>query len=100
MSEGGGLYYEYKYTVDGWLTAAALAQGEMEHAEGESHEVMMKASLSANRLAVNFFLVTVVDKDKNKRLHQLSVKGIGAARRKFSMLCLKYKANHKRYNPQ
>jgi len=90
--------YEYRYTVSGWYTEAALAEGFIEKAWRGNLQVTISASLHAGFKGVNFFTVRL--SQGNKELHRERFKTLAPTRKLFVSICASRKLNHQRYNPQ
>ena len=89
--------YEYRYTVEGWYTEAALAQGYTEIATKGDMKLTMKMS-RAGAGKVSFYLIRLSEKDKEILLE--TPKRLSKARELFTRLCAKHQLLHERYNPQ
>ena len=89
--------YEYRYTVTGWYTEAALAQGFIEEASSGNKRVTIKATLKG-RNQVNMYLIRLSENDKE--LYFETCKNLSRARKMFTRLCQIHKLNHPKFNPQ
>lgn len=89
--------YEYRYTMEGWYTEAALSQGFTEVASSGNKKLTMKASLKSHNY-INLLLIRLTRDDEE--IYYEVYRNLSKAREAFTKLCAIHKLNHSRYNPQ
>jgi len=89
--------YEYRYTVEGWLTEAAFSQGLKEVAERGDKRLTMTASLGVENHVNRYILHISLNGDT---MYLKSITSLKKARETFIKLCLIHRLNHQRFNPQ
>lgn len=89
--------YEFRYTIEGWYTEAALAEGFTEEASSGNKKLTMRASM-AGPGRVNMYLLRVT-KDE-KEIYFKLYRNLRKSRETFAKVCAKHRLQHKRFNPQ